>query len=433
MAKPLVPVATNLSFIVGLFAVAACESDPGPESLVIVESELALGQVVCGSTRSGTLTVMNPGAAATIVGVAPTLPDVTVAPNVAVIQPGEDQIFNITSRAPRIGTPGFVSRGDLRVMTGKTELRVPLQYETAGVSVTLRGQRTVDFGELRPSFSSADGAFIETTAVGVDPAAVVTVGAPSSPAFEVMSVTGTYVALRLTGGSVPQRHEATLPITVTGEALCTPQDLSVDLVGVVSNEPVRGDNIAFDLGDVDPCGPAGASLNLTSGVPSPGFVATLHHPAGWLAWSGPSSGDVGMTTLTLLAPYGPDRPAGPVSGTVTFAFTGGGSKTIPIRGTVLDRTATPASDLELGNVPAGTTVLRQVSIRNTGTSVASMETFGFGVTVTPRATQIDPGGTRDLWVSFEAGHAGTAIASHVEIDLGCRSREVINLRGRVVD
>jgi hypothetical protein len=424
---------------VAVFAIAAC-SDPVPTSLHFIEGEVALGQVLCGTSRSGNLTVINTGEAETDVTVVPSLPDVTVTPSFATIAPGDHQVFAVEVAMPRIGTPGWKSRGDLRVMADDTELRVPLTYETAGVSVSPGRYRTIDFGEMRPSpYAGAYGsASLQATAVGAELASVVaTVGPPSSPNFEVLTVASNFISLRLAGGEVARRHEGTLPITLTGEGLCSAPQMSIDLVGVVSPNPVLASRTVLDLGQVDACETGWADVTLSNYGPSSTYDATLYDPSGWLSWEGASSGDLHGATVRVRAADNVERPpAGPFDGRVTVSYTGG-SKTIPIRGTLLSHTATPSTEyLTLDDVPRGTTVVRKVTVENSGNTVASIEAVGAGATVTPQATQIAPGATRDLWVSFTAKlAAGTEIRSQVSISFGprCSATEVIKLRGRVVD
>ena len=158
--------------LVPLLGLAACTDDPNPTSLLVVEEEVALGQVMCGWMQSSMVTIVNVGDRAANVAIAASLPNVTVTPPFSTIEPDRDQVFEVAVTLPELGTPGFVSRGDLRVTTGvagEAELRVPVSYETAGVSVTLNSPRTVDFGEIRPSSYSAGYVSLFATNVGVPP------------------------------------------------------------------------------------------------------------------------------------------------------------------------------------------------------------------------------------------------------------------------
>jgi hypothetical protein len=420
-------------------ALAAC-SDPTPTKLHFVEGEVALGQILCGTSRSGTLTVINTGDAAADVTVVPTLPDVKVTPVDATIPPGEQKIFELAVEMPPIGTPGWKSRGDLRVTTDDAEFLVPLSYETAGVSVSLGRYRTVDFGEFPPSLQGGEyaDAYFQTTAVGVELTDVIAaVGPPSSPVFEITSVQSTHVSLRLPGIADLGRHEATLPIRLIGEGLCSPAEMSVDLVGVITSAPVFVNRTVLDLGVVDPCELAQGSVLVSNFGPSSTYSATLYDPSDWLDFQGTPGGDLNGATIGVIATDSAKRPpAGPLDGRVTVTYTGG-SKTIPIRGMLLSHTATPANEyLALGDVPTGTTVSRKVTVENTGNTVASVRASGDRATVTPQAVQIAPGGTHDLWVSFTADYpAGTQIGSQVELSFGpsCSAKQLIKLRGGVVD
>ncbi|HEY5938856.1 MAG TPA: hypothetical protein VIU61_29590 [Kofleriaceae bacterium] len=419
---------------VALVTLAAC-SDPPPTSLLIVDEEVALGQVFCGSAGSGSVTIVNTGETEADVAIAPTLPRVTVSPELATIAPGEHQTFDVVVKMPELGTPGFISKGDLRVTTVVLEYRVPLTYETAGVSVTLNSPRIVDFGELRPSSYSTSYASLFATSAGVPTTGVgVSVGyAP--PSFDV-TVSGTFIGIILAGGPNVRRHEATLGVTITGDHLCTPRQLSLDLLGVVSNEPVLASKTVLDLGDIGACDLASADADLENYGPTSTFTATLDDPSGWLEFWGTPGGNLDGAKLAVGTDSDrPRPPQGPFEASATISYATG-SKTIPIRGFVRSHTATPLSrELDLGDVPAGKTVLRKITLRNSGNSVAGAQLTSLNATVTPQAVQIEPEGTREGWVSYTAKNSpGTAIEGNVDILFpACRGMERITLRGRIVE
>ena len=242
----------------------------------------------------------------------------------------------------------------------------------------------------------------------------------------------------LTGGPTARRHDATLALTVTGENLCSPRNLTVDLAGVVSTENVLADKLALDLGDIGPCSLASAGTSLSNFGPSSDVTATLDDPSGWLEWFGPNpTGSLEGAKVAVATAFGRERPApGPFEARATIAHANG-TKEIPIRGFVHSHTATPANrEVDFGDVPADGTTTRRVTLRNSGTRVASISVTALNAIVTPQAMQIEPASTSDLYVTYTAKNPpGTDIAGTVEIRFGqsCSQLETLTLRGRIVD